>query len=79
MRSWGVAVVAVGIVAVLAACGRAPSADRVHEAISPEITRCAAEQTRLRIHRRVWPEDRMAAKDLRISVEEFKRQQALAA
>ena len=71
--------VAVGIVvAMLAACGRAPSADRVHEATSPEIVRCAAEQTRLHLHRRVWPEDRMIARRLGISVEEFQRQQALA-
>ena len=77
VRVWIVAMVAVGLVALAAACGRAPSADGYHESSSPELARCSAEPTQPSVDRRVFPEERMAAREEGISVEKFQRQDAL--
>lgn len=77
-RSWIFALVAVGILAALVACGRAPSEDRGQGPSTSGIARCTAEPTQpLPVDRRVFPEERMAARQEGISVEKFQRQEAL--
>lgn len=76
MRFWIVAVLAFGIVA-LAACGPPPSVDAGREPGSAEPSPCPAELTQPPVDRRVFPEERMAARQEGISVEKFQRQEAL--
>ena len=76
-RFWLVAVVAVGLVA-LAACGPPPSVDDARGSGPPEPSPCPAERTQPPpVDRRVFPEERWAAREEGISVEKFQRQDAL--
>lgn len=77
MRSWIVAVVAVGVLSLPAACGQTLGADRAHEARPPEPARCHAERTQPPIDHRAGPDERMVAKELGVPVEEVQRQTAL--
>lgn len=76
-RFWIVAVLAFWIVA-LAACGPPPSVDAGRESGSAEPSPCPAEPTHPQpVDRRVFPEERWAARQEGISVEKFRRQDAL--
>ena len=77
VRSWIVAVVAVGVLSLPAACARAPGADSAHGAGSPEPARCTAGQTRLQVDRRAHPDDRAIARELGVTVGELQRHSAL--
>ncbi len=72
------AVLAIGLVALAAACGPLPSVDAGRGSGSPETSPCPAEPTQPPpVDRRVFPEERMAARREGISVEKFQRQEAL--
>ncbi len=77
-RFWIVTVVAVGLVALAAAFGPPPSVDSGRGSGSPEPSPCPAERTQPPpVGRRVFPEARMAPREEGISVEKFRRQEAL--
>jgi hypothetical protein len=77
-RSRMLAVLAIGLVALAAACGPPPSVDAGRGSGSPEPSPCPAEPTQPPpVDRRVFPEERMAARQEGISVEKFQRQEAL--
>jgi hypothetical protein len=76
-RFWIFAVLAFGIVA-LAACGPPPSVDSGRGSGSAEPSPCPAEPTQPPpVDRRVFPEEKWAAREEGISVEKFRRQEAL--
>jgi hypothetical protein len=76
-RFWIVAVVAAGLVALAPACGPPPGMDNGREIGSAEPSPCPAEPTRPTVDRKVFPEERWAAREEGISVEKFQRQDAL--
>ena len=73
-----VALVAVGLTALAPACGPPPSVDAGRESGSAEPSPCPAELTRPTVGGKVFPEQSGAAREEGISVEKFRRQEALA-
>lgn len=76
-RFWLV-VVAAGLVALVPACGPPPGVDNGRETGSAEPSPCPAELTRPTVGGKVFPEQSWAAREEGISVEKFRRQEALA-
>ena len=75
---WLVAVVAARLVAPASACGPPPGVDNGRETGSAEPSPCPAELTQPTVGGKVFPEQRWAAREEGISVEKFRRQEALA-